>query len=190
MGSFATVPAPLWPLAWLWKSGKPIGDHTLACARAGRLARHARSGQSRRACMATQRKAVGPETHMVPQHWLAHTKALGLSPGHTRVQGHAHAPCLVSTLHGAALCCDLLHMRAAEGGLPNCIMITHVDADRCFQCDDVAKRIIASNDESRGGHAPLLQSTFRLAEVLPVGRQFSHLEVVSEMSSDIWNALL
>ena len=66
---------------------------------------------------------------------------------------HGHRPhakrgtCLVNAAHGV-LCCDLLQMRAAEGGLSSCVMITYVDAE----CEDGQARTMTSEHFSMNVH--------------------------------------
>ena len=50
-----------------------LGDHALACPRTGLRARRAKVVE--RAWIRVAREAVGPEGHIVPQPWLAHTTA-------------------------------------------------------------------------------------------------------------------
>ena len=61
--------------------GRPVdllGDHALACPRTGLLARRAKVVE--RAWIRVAREAVGPEGHIVPQPWLAHTTAPRVEP--------------------------------------------------------------------------------------------------------------
>ena len=53
-------------------------DHTLACPRTGLLARRAKVVEL--AWIRVAREAVGPEGHIVPQPWLAHTTAPRVEP--------------------------------------------------------------------------------------------------------------
>ena len=54
-----------------------LGDHPLTCPRTGLLARRAKVVE--RAWCRVAREAVGPEGHVVPQQWLAHTTAPGVA---------------------------------------------------------------------------------------------------------------
>ena len=54
-----------------------LGDHPRKCPRRGLLARHAKVVEQ--AWCRAAREAVGPEGHVVPQQWLAHTTALGVA---------------------------------------------------------------------------------------------------------------
>ena len=79
----------------------PLGDHAAACPRSGALARRAHVLEH--AWVRVAREAVGPEGRVVPQQWLAHTNAAGVS--------HTDRRRLDLVIHGAspsgqAFCCD------------------------------------------------------------------------------------
>ena len=78
-----------------------LGDHALACPRTGLLARRAKVVE--RAWIRVAREAVGPEGHIVPQPWLAHTTAPRVEPTDRR-----RLDLLIygATPNGIALCCD------------------------------------------------------------------------------------
>ena len=65
-----------------------LGDHALACPRTGLLARRAKVVE--RAWIRVAREAVGPEGHIVPQPWLAHTTAPRVEPTDRRRLDLAH----------------------------------------------------------------------------------------------------
>ena len=78
-----------------------LGDHALACPRAGLLAR--RGFVLERAWIEVVREAIGPEGKVVPQQWLANTTAPGVAADDRRrfdfvIYGAA--------ARGEALCCD------------------------------------------------------------------------------------
>ena len=78
-----------------------FGDHALACPRTGLLARRAKVVE--RAWVQVAWEAVGPESQVVPQQWLAHTTAPGVQPQDRR---RLPGPRRVCTTRGGALCCD------------------------------------------------------------------------------------
>ena len=78
-----------------------LGDHALACPRTGLLARRAKVVE--RAWIRVAREAVGPEGHIVPQPWLAHTTAPHVEPTDRR-----RLDLLIygATPNRIALCCN------------------------------------------------------------------------------------
>ena len=78
-----------------------LGDHALACPRAGLLARRAKVVE--RAWVRVAREAVGPEGQVVPQQWLAHTTAVGVD---ARDRRRLDLVIYGVSPRGEALCCD------------------------------------------------------------------------------------
>ena len=78
-----------------------LGDHALACPRTGLLARRAKVVE--RAWIRVAREAVGAESHIVPQPWLAHTTAPRVETTDCR-----RLDLLIygATPNWIALCCD------------------------------------------------------------------------------------